>query len=190
MSMLACLQGLGDLNGRGPQRSSDEPASSQERHGGSGTHSAVLCDVCCALCSAVCSPSAGCHKVVKGWLDKALVLLQYTCHVTPTVLQHTRHTYNTTHAHANISVKLGALKSTVRAAHPPHFEDWALCKVQCQMHTTEDTCCSSSCWQQWLGSRSARQDKLQLLHRVASGCSKAGRARQHTSAGGIVQLHE
>jgi hypothetical protein len=32
------------------------------------------------------SPSAGCDKVVKGWLDKALVLLQYTSDVTPTML--------------------------------------------------------------------------------------------------------
>jgi hypothetical protein len=32
------------------------------------------------------SPPAGCDKVVKGWLDKALVLLQHTRDVTPTVL--------------------------------------------------------------------------------------------------------
>lgn len=34
----------------------------------------------------LCSPSAGRHEVVKCWFDKALVLLQHTCHVTPPVL--------------------------------------------------------------------------------------------------------
>lgn len=32
------------------------------------------------------SPSAGCHKVVKGGLHKALILLQHTRHVPPPLL--------------------------------------------------------------------------------------------------------
>lgn len=33
-----------------------------------------------------CSPPAWCHKLVKGWLDKAHVLLNHTADITPAIL--------------------------------------------------------------------------------------------------------
>lgn len=154
----------------------------------------VLCCVRQCTCvlyitCAVSSPSAGCDKVVECRLDKALVLLQHTSHVTPTVLQNTRHVQQQglgwayspgrTHIHCNCCT----------AAAPTYVQ---LSPRLSRMHTTQDTCCSSPRWQQWPGRRCAQARHaaavaLRGILSLGSWTRPVDRQhRQHSSAGRVA----